>query len=640
MARIAFIAPNENLLERGRQSVAELGLASQVELYHAILSEGVALARRVEAEGIDAIVSRGGTAEMIKNSGIRTPVIEIAITAPDIAQALIEAKRITGLENPKIAVHAFDNMMYDLDLISKLLNLNLIVYRLDSGDDIPAALEKAEIDKVDIVIGGITTTRLAAARGIRALLLNSGESTLRSAFLEAKKVADARALEKEKTQQFQVLIDYSMEGIIGIDRNRTVRVFNPAAARILGRPAASVVGSEISSIMPDHYLVSCLEQGREVRGEILRINQISVLLNIAPIKVGEAITGAIVTFQEAARIVEMEEKIRAELYTKGLIAHYRFDRIMGTSREIQEVKRIAQEFAMLEATVMITGSTGTGKELFAQSIHNSSRRKKGPFVAVNCASLPATLMESELFGYVEGAFTGANRKGKPGLFELAHKGTVFLDEISEMDKYGQSRLLRVLQERQVRRLGDDKNIPIDVRIIGASNRNLNRLVQEGSFREDLYYRLNVLTLNLPSLKDRRGDIRFLAGHFLTEMCEHLGRELMLSEAAAEALEKYEWPGNIRELKNFMERLAIMVRGPVIDQAAIIALFQNREFEIAPREAPVPTAEPGDDERQSLVSALQAAGFNQTKAAVALGIDRSTLYRKMKRLKIAVGIETR
>ena len=534
---------------------------------------------------------------------------------------------------------AFENMMYDIELISKLLNLNLLIYRLDSGEDIPAALEKAEIDKADIIIGGITSTRLAAERGLNTLLLNSAESTLRSAFLEAKKVADARALEKEKTQQFQVLVDYSMEGIIGVDRNHIIQVFNPAAARILGKPANAAIGSDLCSILPDPYIIGCLQHGRECRGEILQVNQVSVLMNIAPIKVDDEITGAIVTFQEAARIVEMEEKIRKELYSRGLVAQYSFDQIIGTSQEIAEVKRIAQEFSLIDATVMVTGPTGTGKELFAQSLHNSSRRKRGPFVAVNCASLPATLMESELFGYVEGAFTGANRKGKPGLFELAHKGTVFLDEVSEMDKYGQSRLLRVLQERQVRRLGDDKNIPIDVRIIAASNQNLSRLVQAGTFREDLFYRLNVLTLNLPSLRDRRGDVRYLARHFLREMCDHLGRELTLSEASVELLEKYEWPGNVRELKNFMERLALMVRGPIIDPAAITAMFQNREFELGQRAVAIQKMNPSENERGRIINALQSAKFNQTQAAMALGMDRSTLYRKMKRLKIGLGIET-
>ena len=637
MARIVFIAPNQKLCENGRRMIADLGMDQQVDTYQASLSEGVAIARRAEAEGVDAIVSRGGTAEMIKKSGIRTPVIEIPITAPDLVQALIDAKRITGRENPRIAVLAFENMMYDIELFSRLLDLHLMIYELGTGEDIPDAVRRAAADSVDVVVGGNMTARLAAASGLHTLILTSGDAALRGAFQEAEKVAAARMLEKEKTQQFQVLVDYSMEGIIGVDRDNIVRVFNPAAAKILRMSASSAIGRDIREILPAHYVDGCMQQGREYRGDILLLNQINVLLNLAPIKVADEITGAIITFQEASRIVEMEEKIRKELYTKGLVAQYRFDSILGVSQEIAEIKRIAQEFSQIDATVLISGASGTGKELFAQSMHNSSLRKKGPFVAVNCASLPANLMESELFGYVEGAFTGANRKGKPGLFELAHIGTIFLDEISEMDKFGQSRLLRVLQERQVRRLGDDKNIPVDVRIIAASNRNLSRLVREGNFREDLFYRLNVLTLNLPILKERQGDIRHLAEYFLAEMCKKMGRNLSLDEESLRLLQDYSWPGNVRELKNFVERLAIMARGPFITPNAIAAMFQNREFEMG-RQAPLVEPSGSSDERRAILSVLRSVNFNQTKAAAAMGIDRSTLYRKMKRYAIGIVVE--
>ncbi len=637
MARIVFIAPDGELYETGKRIIADMGLSQQIDIFQANLSDGVAIARREEADGVDVIVSRGGTAEMIKKSGVRTPVIEIRITGPDLAQTLINAKKVTGLENPKIGLLAFENMMYDIELFSKLLNLNLNIYELGSDDDIADSVKKAAKDGVDIVIGGITTIRMAAKLGLANLNLSSGESAFRAALLEAEKVAGARLLEKEKTLQFQILVDYSMEGIIGVDRDHMIRVFNPAASRILRISSGSVIGASIREILPEEYVVGCMQYGKEYLGDIVRLNQVNVLLNIVPIKVADEITGAIVTFQEASRIVEMEEKIRKEFYTKGLVAQYRFEQILGISREINEIKRIAQEFSQIEATVLISGASGTGKELFAQSMHNSSQRKKGPFVAVNCASLPSNLMESELFGYVEGAFTGANRKGKPGLFELAHKGTVFLDEISEMDKYGQSRLLRVLQERQVRRLGDDKNIPVDVRIIAASNRNISRLVREGSFREDLFYRLNVLTLNLPALKERRGDIRYLAEHFLNEMCKKLGRNLILEEESQRLLETYEWTGNVRELKNFMERLAIMARGPFINPDAITVMFKNREFEMGRHFS---ATEPSftSDERENIISILRSVNYNQTKAAELMGIDRSTLYRKMKRYAIGIRAE--
>ena len=395
MARIVFIAPDIELYEAGKRIIADMGLSQQIDIFQAILSDGVAIARRAEADGVDVIVSRGGTAEMIKKSGVRTPVIEIRITGPDLAQTLINAKKVTGLENPKIGLLAFENMMYDIELFSKLLNLNLNIYELGSDDDIADAVGQAANDGVDIVIGGITTTRMAAKLGLATLNLSSGESAFRAALLEADKVAGARMLEKEKTLQFQILVDYSMEGIIGVDRDHMIRVFNPAASRILRISSGSVIGASIREILPEQYVVGCMQYGKEYLGDIVRLNQVNVLLNIVPIKVADEITGAIVTFQEASRIVEMEEKIRKEFYTKGLVAQYRFEQILGISREINEIKRIAQEFSQIDATVLISGASGTGKELFAQSMHNSSQRKKGPFVAVNCASLPANLMESE-----------------------------------------------------------------------------------------------------------------------------------------------------------------------------------------------------------------------------------------------------
>lgn len=633
MARIAFIAPNSKMFEVGKRIIADLKLAHSVELYLGSLDDGVSIARRLEVEGVDAIVSRGGTAELIAKSGIRTPLIEVPISGPDLAQALYEAKQITGKQVPVIGFLAFENMVYDIELFSKLMNLDLKVYELATAEDIPTMVDQALRDKVDIVVGGILSTRLAASRGLRTLLLGSGEASFRTAFLEAANVAGARAIEKEKTQQFQALVEYSIDGIISVDRDRKIRVFNPSAQKILGKTADSVIGTSIDNVLPGDRVADSIQTGRECIGEIMHTNNIDILLNIAPIKVSGEITGAMITFQDISRIVEMEEKIRKELYTRGFAAQYHFNDILGVSPEISEAKRIAQEFAVIDATVLITGPSGTGKELFTQSIHNYSQRKNRPFVAVNCAALPANLLESELFGYVEGAFTGAARKGKPGLFELAHRGTIFLDEISEMDKYGQSRLLRVLQEMKVRRLGDDKNIPVDVRIIAASNKNLPKLVRDGEFREDLYYRLNVMTINLPSLKDRKGEIRYLAEYFLKALGGRFGRELVLEEQAAALFERYEWPGNVRELKNFIERLVIMLRGNHVTVDTVKALFQHREFAI--RDVDAAADYGAADDKTKILNALRAVNYNQTKAAALLAIDRTTLYRKLKRYNIAL-----
>ncbi|PUU88169.1 MAG: PAS domain S-box, partial [Halanaerobium sp.] len=236
---------------------------------------------------------------------------------------------------------------------------------------------------------------------------------------------------------------------------------------------------------------------------IQNIGETRIATNRVPIKVENKLNGVVATFQDVTKIQKLEQEIRRELNKKGSTAQYDFDDIIGESKAIKVKKELAKKFAKVSSTVLITGQSGTGKELFAHSIHKNSKRKNGPFVAINCAALPTNLLESELFGYEEGSFTGAKEGGKSGLFELAHRGTIFLDEIGKMDKKLQARLLRVIQEKRIMRLGGREVIPVDVRIISAANSNLKTEVQNGEFRKDLYYRLNVLELEIPPLSERK-----------------------------------------------------------------------------------------------------------------------------------------
>jgi transcriptional regulator with PAS, ATPase and Fis domain len=293
-------------------------------------------------------------------------------------------------------------------------------------------------------------------------------------------------------------------------------------------------------------------------GALQKIQKVVVAANRVPIKIEEQVIGAVATFQDITKIQELEGQIRKKIHHKGLIAKYFFSDIIGKSQSIRETLYDAEKFSKVDSNILIIGETGTGKELVAQSIHNSSNRSIGPFVAVNCAALPPSLLESELFGYVEGAFTGAAKGGKAGLFELAHKGTIFLDEVSEISLDLQGRMLRVLQEREIMRLGDDRIIPVDVRIISATNRNLRKMVAEGKFRQDLLYRLDVLKINVPCLRDRKEDILPLIEYFLNRYNEKFRKNIhCITPDAQNLLIEYEWPGNIRELKNIVERLAVL-----------------------------------------------------------------------------------
>ncbi len=631
MGKIAFIAPYDSSLTTGRQVIEKLGLSEKIDSHLGLLNQGVEVARKVEASGADVIISRGGTAELIAKAGIQVPIIEIPITIQDLSEALLNAKKVTGSNNPRIAILAFKNMIHSIEVFAKVVDIDLTIYQIAAEEEIAPTVERVLQDNMDVLIAGISTTALAASKGMKTVLLVSGEDSYRSAILQAEKVMYARTLEKERMEKFRVLVDYSIQGIISIGNDRRISVFNSAAERLLGLKADQALGKNIDAILPSLHLSDCLHDGKETLGELITTSNRRLMANIIPIDVGESVKGAMITIEDVGQIVEMEAAIRSESYRKGLSAQYRFEDILGNSSGISEVKRVAREYAQIDATVLISGASGTGKELYAQSIHNAGRRRQRPFVAVNCGAIPSSLLESELFGYVEGAFTGAQKKGKPGLFELAHGGTIFLDEIGEMDKLGQTSLLRVIQERRVMRLGGDKYLPVDVRIIAATNRDLRQLVSEGTLREDLFYRINVLPLELPPLKECPGDALFIAEHFLSVYNNMFGRHLALNEQAKAFIGCYEWPGNVRELRNYIERLVVTAKGNLLtaeDAARILGPSQSK----AVYEQPLNDKK---GERARIINILAETKYNQKEAAKRLGINRSTLYRKLKAMNIEI-----
>lgn len=633
LSKIAFIAPDKQLFLQGQQIIHELGLEHKFDFYLARLNRGIRLAKKLQNEDVDVIVSRGGTAQLIIESNVKIPVVEIPITGQDLAQVFHESKRITGLPHPKVAILAYRNMANDIEVLSKILAIELVIYPLKTVKDIPAKIAEVAATNANIVVGGIKTVLLAAEKGLQTHLIRSGDFSIRSAFLEAQKIALGRKFEKERAQEFKALVDYSLEGIISINQERVIKVFNRAAERLLNRSAKEMLGNKIDDLLNFINVETCLLEGQQSIGQVIQIGAIWITLNIAPIIVDQSIIGAIITFQDVTRIQEMELRIRNEVIARKFVARYHFSDILGVSPQIIESKRIAKEMSFIDATVLISGESGTGKELFAQSIHNASPRKDGPFVAINCAALPQNLLESELFGYVEGAFTGAIKKGKPGLFEMAHRGTIFLDEISEMDKYGQSRLLRVLEEKQVMRLGDDKYIPVDIRAIAATNKNLLELIKEGHFRQDLFYRLKVLTITLPSLHNRRTDVKYLAQHFLQHYKRKYLRQLEITPSGYDYLANYFWPGNVRELKFFIERLVVIANEKTVTELVLQKYWDDRESapELANNTVEVPLL----SEEDRIICALAQYNSNITQAARSLGMDRSTLYRKLKNYKIEV-----
>lgn len=319
---------------------------------------------------------------------------------------------------------------------------------------------------------------------------------------------------------------------------------------------------------------------------------------------------------------------------KGHIAHARFEDILGESKEINQVKEIAKRYAEVDSTVLIFGETGTGKELFAQSIHNHSNRKDKPFVAINLGgAFPPNLLESELFGYVKGAFTGALSEGKTGIFELAHGGTIFLDEISEAPLEVQLKLLRVIQERKIVRIGDDKVIPIDVRIVAASNKDLREQVNKGLFREDLYYRICVLELKIPRLEERKEDIPYLINHFIEESKIPVD---IITNKAVNMLKEAKWPGNVRQLNNIIERLIIMSSDGIIDSTMVeeVLDYSNKDNFKGNSVVRNNRLEIKEDctEEELIKRALIETKGNRKETADILGISTTTLWRRINKYK--------
>jgi propionate catabolism operon transcriptional regulator len=391
-------------------------------------------------------------------------------------------------------------------------------------------------------------------------------------------------------------------------------------------------------VAPELSLRSTLREADAELEEIQRLGQKTLVTSRMPIVEQGVQTGAVLTCQDPVAIQRVDRNLRSVRRPRSAMARYDLDQIAGESFAITRAKSLAATCAGSDATVLIMGESGTGKELLAQGIHNASRRSRQPFVAVNCAAFPESLLESELFGYEEGAFTGSRRGGKAGLFEAAHTGTIFLDEVGEMPVPLQTRLLRVLQEREILRIGATEPTPIDVRVIAATHRKLQQQVESGDFRRDLFYRLNILRLDLPPLRERREDVPVLAARLL----EKIGRRLQLPapqlEPVVEAIlartHDYPWPGNVRELENLIERVVVYRDHFLAGRGEVESLLPD----IAP-ELFGSQAEPGPmtafaegqkaSERQYIQRVLDECNGNRALACERLGISRATLWRRLK-----------
>lgn len=623
-ARILFVAPFADLVEEALEVVKEqfADSAEQIKIVKGNLQECIAMVKQEVEDGVEVIVSRGGTATLIEKN-VNIPIVPIQVTVIDILRAMMK----NGKYPEKVGIAGFENVIYGCEDLAKLLGITFCEITLRDEAEAAEKIENAIKNGVELIVGDAISTKIATNLGIPGALIHSGREAIYKAMKEAELIARIRREEQEKSELLRTVIDQSAEGIIATDPEAKITIFNPMAEKMFKLSHLEVMGHSLKKVIPE-LLIS----KKNVEDDVQKIGDKTLTVKESRIKVKDETIGNIYTFQNVSQLQQLEQNVRKKLHVKGLIARVKMEDIVGTSPACTAMKRKATKYALTQSTILITGESGTGKEMLVQSIHNISTHSNGPFVAVNCAALPENLLESELFGYAEGAFTGAKRGGRQGLFELAHGGTIFLDEIGEMPMALQSRLLRVLQEKAVMHLGGDSVIPVDVRIIAATNQNLAKMVEEKQFRQDLYYRLNILRIHMPTLQERADDIPLLAKKIVKQMHTVNSQIIGISIEAREYLKKCAWPGNIRQLANTIERVMLLSDGPMITKQDIIEARDEEEQEIEIKEEQRNENSAKDNlaeiEKNTLRRVLEEENFNYGRAAIRLGIHRTTLWRKL------------
>lgn len=467
--------------------------------------------------------------------------------------------------------------------------------------------------------------------------------------LYLKESSEYSTLEKQ-IDWLSAIIHSINDGILVIDNQEIVRLINPEYTRITGVTPERIIGKQLREVRPCAQLPDTLKDGKSRVGVYRKEGNKEYVVDMAPIVANNQIIGAVSICKGLTEVHKLSQELKKNKEKLNQLertmdslyqAKYTFDHIIGKHGGLKEVVHIAKKAAESNLPILIMGESGTGKELFAQAIHNASNRTERHFIPVNCAAIPSALLESELFGYEEGSFTNAKKGGKIGLFELANNGTIFLDEIGDLPYDLQAKLLRVLQERTIRRVGDTREREIDVRIIAATNKDLKQLVTKNCFREDLFYRLNVITLQIPPLRERKEDIPDLIYSMLhSSSMNSLHPAYSINHEALKVLQLYDWPGNVRELKNTIDYAICMTEGTEIQINDLPEFIAKKGFiyrNLNQRQSNQTLKSAIDEaERKIIIETLYRFGNHtegKKKAAEVLGISLATLYNKLKKFNL-------
>ncbi len=623
--RFGFASRSDELCDLVRQYMRHEG---DCDIRYEILYPGEE-SRTIDqffAEGAECIVAYSGGAQAMGHF-LNHSLVAIERTDMDIIKGLVYAKQFSR----RVAFCSCMDEFRDVENMKTILGMDLRLVQFSGPEEMLLRIEQAYREGYELLLGGGLACSHMMRLGGRGILLTPSPHTIRKAFQQAKSIALQKRDAESRRASLLAILGKLDDGVVCVDSGGLPVFSNRKAHSLLHLPETAppdALKEHFASFQVPEVLRGALSSAET----ILSQKNLEVLVSTLPLPLGTQDPGALVLLRDVSAIQNMDRKIRATLYTRGFVARYALKDIAGNSAPVRQLKNSLKSFAAYDASVHIAGETGSGKELVAHALHAESGRKNHPFVSVNCSALPEALLESELFGYEEGAFTGAKRGGKLGLFELANKGTLFLDEIGEISPTVQLRLLRVLEAREVMRVGGDRIVPIDVRIVSASNVPLQDLVASGAFRADLYFRLIVLHVQIPPLRERMQDIPLL----LEKLLAAFGKKPpYLTPELLRAMREYGWPGNVRELLAVMESYLILDGEGKADPALFRELLAKRSLRGGNRDAraggrPAPEKMPlGQEKIPLILEAIKKNNGNRSAAARQLGISYNTVWRLLR-----------
>ena len=603
------------------QAISEIN-SQDIGFVECHISDVEAVAQQLTVNGCQIILCTGATASYLqKILSIEIQVIRTGMF--DVIQAISSLKQYK-----RIALLGKSSTTVSLEDYSEIFLLDIKQFTYDSYFDAKRTIQLIKKEKFDAVIGSPISVELAVNEGL------VGQLTITVVSLKDLLTNALRSLEKIRREQSTIIrlteiFNHLNEGVCFITKNKKISFINTSMAQLLKKSPIDVLNKSAVDIFGNLDL----DMGHHNPRQLLDIKNDQLAVHILEMN-NDYINGYILSAQELNALEYSSSEFR-KVSSRNFNTRYQFNQLSTRNATFETTLSLAKAYAKTDSTVLITGESGTGKEVLAQSIHNYSRRSKAPFVAINCASFPESLLESELFGYEEGAFTGAKKNERIGLIESAHNGTLFLDEIGDMPLHLQTRFLRVLQERQINRLGSTTSHHLNIRVIAATHADLECLVADGNFRADLYYRLNILRLSIPPLRNRPEDILTLADTFLKK---HKKSIKDLSDTLPTLLKKYDWPGNIRELENIIERIQVLFSlNESRTQPDFLSLHLPELFSSAKKVDSSSLLKKAKINQELLLveQVLKEADGNLDLAAKKLGISRTTLWRKMKLIENSI-----